>query len=539
MKKNIICTAALPYANGPIHIGHLVEYLQVDFWTRFKKMQDHNCLYICADDAHGTPIMLKAKSLNITPQELTENMQKEHLKDFSTFEIQFDHYSSTNTSHNKDICYEVYESMKKNIVEKNIEQLYCNHDKMFLPDRFTKGTCPKCKAEEQNGDSCDVCGSTYSPTEVLHPQCSICGNTPVLKESSHLFYQLENFREFLKLWIKEHTPKEVQKKLQEWLEKELSNWDISRDKPYFGFEIPEHKDKFFYVWLDAPLAYLASTKEWAEKQNINFKAFWNAEDTEIYHFIGKDIVYFHCLFFPSMLKNSDYKLANNIFVHGHLTFQGKKMSKSKGTLISAKHFAETLNPLYLRYYLASKLNANASDIDFSIEDFTQKTNAELLSKITNLASRSIQMLNKKLDNKLSCCSKDGLLLIKKIQNANLEIAKLYNNREFSKALGIIRSLAEEANQYFDKKEPWKSIKNNSEEAHQVLTDIVNVFRILTIYLTPILPSYSKQVAALFNEDANYKWSDHDTVLENCDVQKYEHLLARIDSKDAEKLVVTA
>lgn len=536
MKKNIICTAALPYANGPIHIGHLVEYLQVDFWTRFKKMQDHNCLYICADDAHGTPIMLKAKNLNITPEQLTKDMQKDHLKDFTTFEINFDHYSSTHTQQNKEICYEVYESMKKNIIEKSIKQLYCEQDKMFLPDRFTKGTCPKCKAEDQNGDSCDVCGSTYSPTEVLNPKCSLCGSTPALKESSHLFYRLENFREFLKTWIIEHTPKEVQKKLQEWLEAELSDWDISRDKPYFGFEIPEHKDKFFYVWLDAPLAYLASTKEWADKNKINFKEFWNSKDTEIYHFIGKDIVYFHCLFFPSVLKNSDYKLANNIFVHGHLTFQNKKMSKSKGTLISAKHFGETLNPLYLRYYLAAKLNANSSDLDFSIEDFAQKTNAELLSKITNLASRSIQMLNKKLDNKLSCCSKEGLILIKKIQMANTDIAKFYNDREFSKAISLIRSLAEEANQYFDKKEPWKSIKEQPQEAHQVLTDIVNVFRILNIYLTPILPSYSQQVASLFNEKLNYKWQDHEKILEDCEIQKYEHLLARIDIKEAEKLV---
>lgn len=536
MKKNIICTAALPYANGPIHIGHLVEYLQVDFWTRFKKMQGHNCIYICADDAHGTPIMLKAKNLGISPEELTKNTQQEHIEDFKKFEINFDHYSSTNTPSNQEICYEVYESMKQNIIEKSIKQLYCEHDKMFLPDRFTKGTCPKCKTEDQNGDSCDVCGSTYSPTEVLNPKCSLCANTPILKESSHLFYKLENFKEFLKEWIVKHTPKEVQKKLQEWLQANLSDWDISRDKPYFGFEIPGHKDKFFYVWLDAPLAYLASTKEWAEKNNQNFKSFWNNKNTEIYHFIGKDIVYFHCLFFPSVLKNSGYKLANDIFVHGHLTFQGKKMSKSKGTLISAKHFGKTLNPLYLRYYLASKLSSNSSDLDFSIEDFSQKTNAELLSKITNLASRSIQMINKKFNNKLSSCSEEGLGIIKKIQEANVEVSALYQNREFSKAISLIRSLAEEANQYFDKKEPWKKIKDNPEEAHQVLTDVVNVFRVLNIYLTPILPSYSKQVASLFNEDLDYKWEDHKNILENNDLKKYEHLLARIDIKDAKKLV---
>lgn len=536
MSKNIICTAALPYANGPIHIGHLVEYLQVDFWTRFKKMQNHNCLYICADDAHGTPIMLKAKSLNISPKQLTENMQKEHLNDFAKFEIQFDHYSSTDTESNKQICYEVYESMKKNIIKKTIKQLYCNQDKMFLPDRFTTGTCPKCKAENQHGDSCDICASTYSSTEVLDPKCTLCKSTPVLKESLHLFYQLENFREFLKNWIKNHTAKKSQAKLQEWLQDKLADWDISRDQPYFGFKIPDQENKFFYVWVDAPLAYLASTKEWADKNKKDFKSFWNAKDTEIYHFIGKDIAYFHCLFLPSLLKNSAYKTANAVFIHGHLTFQGKKMSKSKGTLISASHFAKTLDPLYLRYYLASKLNSSADDINFSVDNFTQKINAELISKITNLASRSVQMLNKKLDNKLSHCSKKGLCLIKKIQKANIEIANLYNDREFLKAINLIRSLAEEANKYFDEQEPWKTIKDRPQEAHQVLTDIVNIFRILNIYLTPILPSYSKKVAHLFNEDKNYQWQDHQTILENYEIKKYKHLLARIDIKEAEQLV---
>ena len=535
-KRTIVATSALPYANGSIHLGHLVEYLQTDYWVRFQKMRGHQCLYICADDTHGTPIMIRARQEGITPEALVEKSQEEHLSDFREFQIEFDQYSSTNSPENKTMANRVFKAMedKKHVAVKSIKQNYCEHDKMFLPDRFVLGTCPSCKSEDQYGDSCDKCGATYAPSELIAPKCSICSNPPVLKDSEHIFFKLGDFQDFLKEWVPHHTQKEVNNKLKEWYEGELRDWDISRDEPYFGFEIPGHPGKYFYVWVDAPICYLATTKLWCEKQGLDFDQFWNGEDTEIYHFIGKDIVYFHALFWPAMLYNAGLKTPSQIFVHGFLTVNGEKMSKSKGTFISARTYLNHLDPTFIRYYYACKLGG-IEDIDLNLEDFTQRVNSDLIGKITNLGSRGAQMLNKKLDGVMSEVSPEGKALIEKAQAKSEEIAELYESLNFAKAMTEIRDIADMANKYFDEKAPWKMIKEDEVATKKVLTDILNIFRILSIYLKPILPEYSNKVETLFGQDA-YSWESLNDIIENHKINGYEHIATRVDPKKVELLV---
>ena len=538
--RRIVTTAALPYANGPIHVGHLVEYFQADFWTRFQKMRGHECLYICADDTHGTPIMVSAQKLGITPEELVARSHKEHLRDFTDAQIVFDNYYSTNSEENRKISGEIFLAMEQqgHIAKRSIDQLYCEHDKMFLPDRFVKGTCPSCGAPDQYGDSCDKCGATYSPTDLKNPKCAVCGTTPVMKQSEHLFFKLGNFKEFLKKWCPEHVPNEISNKLKEWLDGDLRDWDISRTAPYFGFEIPGHPGKFFYVWVDAPVGYIASTQNWCTKHKKSLKDYWRSKDAEIYHFIGKDIVYFHTLFWPAMLSCAGYELPRQVFVHGFLTFNGEKMSKSKGTLISARTYLNHLDPMYLRYYYATKLSASVDDLDFSTTDFVQRVNSDLIGKITNLGSRGVQMLNKRFGSKLGAMSADGLQLVQKTQSASESIAKLFEGREFAKALNEIRALADDANKYFDEKAPWKLAETNPTETVAVLTTVLNVFRILAIYLKPILPVYSDQVAQLLGEQS-YMWSDAQKTLISGTVKEYQHLATRIDPKNVEKMMEEA
>ena len=535
-KRKILTTSALPYANGEIHIGHLVEYLQTDFWVRFQKMRGHECRYMCADDTHGTPVMISARNQGITPEELIDRFHKNHLKDFNDFEIEFDNYYSTNSPENKELSEIVYAKMVEHghIEERPIRQLFCDHDKMFLPDRFVKGTCPNCSAEEQYGDSCDNCSAHYDPTDLKGAVCVLCGNKPVEKESIHIFFKLNDFREFLQDWVKEHTSKEIANKLDEWLKEDLRDWDISRDAPYFGFKIPGTDDKYFYVWLDAPIGYISATKNWCESQGRDYKEFWGDEDTELYHFIGKDIVYFHTLFWPAMLKNADFKTPDNVFVHGFLTVNGEKMSKSKGTFINARTFLNHLPPTFLRYYYACKLNGSIDDVDLNLDDFIQRVNSDLIGKITNLASRSIQML-KKLDLKTGTLTEEGLSLVKKAQEKSKIIAEHFENRNFSKATLEIRDIAEEANRFIDEKEPWKVISDNPEEVREVLTAIINVFRIITIYLKPIIPSYAQKVANLLNEE-EYTWDSVEKILENHEVKKYKHLLNRVESESVDKIL---
>lgn len=551
-KRRIVATAALPYANGPIHLGHLVEYLQADFWTRFQKMRGHDCIYVCADDTHGTPIMVKARELGIRPEDLIAKSHAEHLRDFNDFGIHFDIYSSTNSDENRNFANEFYLKMRDqgHIEIRKIQQLYCNHDKMFLPDRFVKGTCPKCATPDQYGDSCDKCGATYSPAELKVPYCSICHSTPVEKASDHVFFKLNDFRAFLQDWMPGHTSKEVSSKLLEWFNEDLRAWDISRDEPYFGFEIPDLQGKYFYVWLDAPIGYISSTLQWCQQQNQlksgtsaggnssdQFNNLWRgdknttAQNSEIYHFIGKDIIYFHCLFWPAMLKAAGFNLPNQVFVHGFLTVNGEKMSKSKGTFLSARTFLDHLDPMYLRYYYACKLSSGLSDVDLNVDDFVNRVNSDLIGKITNLGSRGAQMLTKKMPSesagRIGKLPPDGSKLVTAARARSNSIALHFENRDFAKAITEIREIADEANKYFDEKAPWNLIKEDMEATRGVLTTTINIFRLLAIYLKPILPHYSDQVAILLKE-SSYTWNDLNKNLENSLIGEYQHLAVRVE-----------
>ncbi len=534
----MIVTSALPYANNSLHLGHMVEYLQTDFWVRFQKTRGKDCIYICGDDTHGTPIMISARSQGITPEKLIADCMEEHLKDFEDFGVEFDHFSSTNSEENQKVVSEIYTSLKEkgHITTKAIKQLYCNHDKMFLPDRFVKGTCPSCKSTEQYGDSCDKCGATYGTDEVKDPKCSICSKTPVLKDSDHVFMKLSNFQKFLQGWVPAHTSKEVSNKLKEWFDGDLRDWDISRDDPYFGFKIPGYDNKYFYVWVDAPIGYISATKEWCEKNGKDFDYYWKNPDSKIYHFIGKDIIYFHSLFWPSMLSATDYTLPSGVFVHGFLKINGEKMSKSKGTFIKARKYLDGLDPLYLRYYYGCKLNSGLGDIDLNLEDFVQRVNSDLVGKITNLGSRGGQMLGKKLEAQMGSLDDEARKIVNFSKSKAEIISKHYENRDFGRAMEEIRSIADEANRYFDEKQPWKTIKEDTEGARTVLTCILNVFRDMAVYLQPIIPEYTQKVAILFNEK-DYSWSSLDKILEDHKINKYEHLATRLDLSEVEGVLL--
>lgn len=535
-KEKILVTSALPYANGDIHIGHLVEYLQTDFWVRFQKMKGNECLYMCAADTHGTPVMITSRALGITPEELIEKNHKKHVEDFSDFEVEFDNYYTTNSPENKEFSEEIYSHMVANghIESRFIKQFYCEKDEMFLPDRFVIGTCPRCGADNQYGDSCDKCSTTYSSFELKNPGCALCGSKPIEKESEHLFFKLNHFKEFLKEWVKDHTSKEVTNKLQEWLKDDLKDWDISRDAPYFGFPIPGKEGKYFYVWVDAPIGYMSSTKNWCTKNNRDFNEFWKDPGSKLYHFIGKDIVYFHTLFWPAMLHNAGYKTPDGVFVHGFLTVNGEKMSKSKGTFINARTYLDHLEPLYLRYYYACKLSPSMDDIDLNFDDFVTRVNAELIGKITNLASRGVQMLNK-IDSTLGTVPEEGKALIQKAQEKANTISGFYENREFSKAMIEIRNLADMANRFFDQKKPWETIKTDPETTKGILTTVINMFRIIAIFLKPVLPSYCQKVENLLGEGP-FNWDSHKVILENHRLQHFEHLAKRVAAKDVNKMI---
>lgn len=536
--RKIIATCALPYANGPIHIGHMVEYLQADFWNRFQNMRGHDCSYICADDTHGTPIMVAARKAGITPEALIDKAWKEHTLDFSDFQIEFAHYSSTNSEENRVLCEKFYNEMKTkgHLSLKTIDQLFCETDKMFLPDRFVKGICPKCGSKDQYGDSCDVCSTVYNPTDLKEPYCSLCSSKPVLKKSEQLLFKVNDFAKYLKEWIPNHLSKEISNKMLEWFDEELRDWDISRNAPYFGFKVPGYDDKYFYVWVDAPMGYVSATEQYCKKSGKNFDDYWKSETkTELYHFIGKDIVRFHTLFWPALLKMANFRTPTQVFVHGHLTVNGEKMSKSKGTFIAARTYLNHLDPMYLRYYYASKLGPTIDDIDLSLEDFAQRVNSDLIGKITNLASRGAQMLSKKMDGKMSVMDAEGKALVAKAQKTGESIAEHFENREFLKAVNDIRALADDANRYFDEKAPWKTLESNPEETKKVLTSTLNVFRILAIYLKPVMPKYAVQVEKLFNEK-NYQWSDINKTLENHKISDYEHLATRVDMEKVKAMV---
>lgn len=536
--RRILATAALPYANGYIHLGHMVEYLQADFWCRFQKMRGHDVAYICADDTHGTAIMIRGRELGISPKEVIARVWKEHFQDFKDFGVEFSHYSSTDSEENRKLCEEFYGHMKAkgHIHRKSIEQLYCDHDKMFLADRFVKGTCPNCGAKDQYGDSCDTCGATYTADQLKDRHCSICKNPPVKKSSEQLLFRVNDYRQYLKDWLPQHVNAEFTKKMLEWFEGDLRDWDISRNEPYFGFQIPGEVGKYFYVWVDAPMGYVSSTQQWCQLNGKNFDDYWKNENkTEVYHFIGKDIVYFHTLFWPALLKAANFRSPTAVWIHGRLMINGEKMSKSKGTMVPARTYLNNLDPTYLRYYYSTKLNSSSDDFDLSMDDFTQRVNSDLIGKITNLASRGAQMLTKKIDGVMSSPDAAGLELIKKIQNGSATLAEWNEAREFAKATTQIREWADEANKYFDEKAPWKTLESNPADTKQVLTTTLNIFRLLSIYLKPFIPAYTAKVEKLFNEKP-YMWSDTETILTNHKIADYEHLATRILPEQVTKMM---
>jgi len=536
--RKIIMTCALPYANGPIHLGHMLEHIEADIYARFQKMIGNECIFICADDTHGTPIMIKARELGIKPEDYIAQSFRDHTADFKDFSIGFDHYGSTHSEENKKLSELFYNRLKAkgHIHKKPIEQLYCEHDKMFLPDRFVKGTCPKCGAVDQYGDSCDVCGATYAPSDLKKPGCAICGNPPVKKESDHIFFKLNNFKSELQKWLPEHTAPEIAKKMMEWFNEDLRDWDISRDEPYFGFQIPDEPGKYFYVWVDAPMGYVSAADQYLKKQGRSLDEFWGANSTaECYHFIGKDIVYFHTLFWPALLKGANFRTPTKVHVHGHVMVNGEKMSKSKGTFINTRTYLNHLDPQFLRYYYATKINGSVDDLDLNLEDFQSRVNSDLVGKIVNLGSRGAQMLSKKLDGIMSTCDSEGLKLIQYIQEQQNTLIEFYEKRDFAKATTLVRELAEKTNKYFDEKAPWKTVDTDPVSTKQVLTTTLNAFRLLTIYLKPVLPMMATKVCGLFNE-SEYSIKDVKTVLTNHKINDYTHLAQRVDPEKVKAMI---
>jgi len=530
-KRRILVTSALPYANGSIHLGHLLEHIQTDIWTRFQRLRGHECYSVCADDAHGTPVMLKAQELGITPEEMVAKTRAEHHQDLTDFYVDYNNYYVTHSPENQAFCEEIYNRLDKAgyISKRTINQLFDPEKNMFLPDRFVKGTCPSCGAEDQNGDSCDVCGATYSPTEVKNPRSVVSGATPVLKESEHFFFDLPQFEGMLKEWIRSGAiQEEMANKLQEWFEDGLQQWDISRDAPYFGFEIPGAPNKFFYVWVDAPVGYMASFKNFCGSNNVDFDSFWKADsDAELYHFIGKDITYFHCLFWPAMLEGAGYRKPTGVNIHGFVTVNGAKMSKSRGTFIKGRTYLDHLNPEYLRYYFASKLGDGVTDIDLNFEDFAQKVNSDLVGKVVNIASRCASFITKRFDGKLS----ETVLepeLVKQFQDASETIANLFEKRKYHQAVREIMMLADKANQFIDTNAPWVTIKQEDKQqfTHDVCSLGINLFRILVTYLKPVLPVLAEKAEAFLNDKLT--WDSAQTVLTNHEINKFKPMMQRVE-----------
>ncbi|MDX2476686.1 MAG: methionine--tRNA ligase [Gammaproteobacteria bacterium] len=532
-QRQILVTSALPYANGPIHLGHLVEYLQTDIWVRFQKMHGNECWYVCASDAHGTPIMLRAQSEGISAEELITRVHKEHDQDFADFLIEFDNFYTTHSEENRELSADIYNKLKDagHISCRTITQAYDPEKEMFLPDRFIRGDCPRCGTKDQYGDNCESCGATYSPTELLNAVSVVSGAKPVEKESEHLFFKLADFTELLKDWIHSgHLQESVANKLDEWLEQGLQDWDISRDAPYFGFEIPGSPGKYFYVWLDAPIGYMASFKNLCDRQGLDFDHYWKAgSTTELYHFIGKDITNFHCLFWPAELHGAGFRKPTNVFVHGFLTVNGNKMSKSRGTFIMARTYLNHLNPEYLRYYYAAKLGAGVDDIDLNLEDFQARVNSDLVGKVVNIASRCAGFISKKFSGELSPEIHRPELL-KQFTDASDSIAGHYEAREFGRAIREIMALADLANQYIDENKPWVLAKEagREQEVQDVCSMGLNLFRILIIYLKPVLPAMAASAEAFLNIPPLF-WQDVNLTLTSHGINRFKPLMTRIES----------
>lgn len=552
MTRKILVTSALPYANGSIHLGHMVEHIQTDVWVRFQKLRGHECHYCCADDTHGTPVMLAAQKQGIAPEDMIAKVRKEHLADFTGFFIGYDNYYSTHSPENKQFSQDIYRALKAGgkIESRVIEQLFDPEKQMFLPDRFVKGECPKCHAQDQYGDNCEVCGTTYSPTELINPYSAVSGVKPELRESEHFFFKLGECADFLKAWTsgnnphdgKPHLQPEALNKMKEWLgegeETTLSDWDISRDAPYFGFEIPDAPGKYFYVWLDAPVGYMASFKKLCGRIGIDFDEYFKAgSQTEMYHFIGKDILYFHALFWPAMLHFSGHRAPTGVYAHGFLTVDGQKMSKSRGTFITAKSYLEQgLNPEWMRYYIAAKLNSKIEDIDLNLQDFISRVNSDLVGKYVNIAARASGFIAKRFEGKLKDVSDSALLA--KLTAQSEAIAECYENREYAKALRDIMALADAVNEYVDANKPWELAKQEGqdERLHEVCSELINAFTILTAYLAPVLPQTAANAARFLNLDAITWANTRVTLSEGHAINKYEHLMQRVEQKQVDDLI---
>ena len=539
-KRRILVTSALPYANGELHLGYMLETIQTDIWVRFQKMMGNECHYVCADDAHGTPIMLKADEMGIEPETLIEQVKIRHQADLNDFHIDFSQYHSTHSEENREISELIYNRLNDSgyIKKRVISQAFDPEKEMFLPDRYIKGECPKCGADDQYGDNCEVCSATYSTTEIINARSVISGATPIEKDSEHYFFDLPQFEQELKNWTKAgHLQEQVSNKLSEWFEQGLQQWDISRDKPYFGFKIPETEDKYFYVWLDAPIGYMASFKKLCDNSELNFDDFFGKDsDTELYHFIGKDIVYFHALFWPATLMGSGFRTPDAVFAHGFLSVNGQKMSKSRGTFINARTYLENLDPECLRYYYAYKLTAKIDDIDLNLQDFKKRVNSDLVGKVINIASRSATFVVKKYDKELSanCIEKS---LYDEFVKAGSDIAKHYEARNFNQAMRLIMKLADQANQYIDKKKPWQlaKIEGNEKEVHEITSFAINLFKVLMTYLKPVLPEMAIRTEEFLNVDS-LKWTDIQQPLINHKINNFKPLMARIEDDQIDQMV---
>ncbi|MEX0871290.1 MAG: methionine--tRNA ligase [Aquisalimonadaceae bacterium] len=540
MTRKILVTSALPYANGPIHLGHLVEYIQTDIWVRFQRLRGNQCIYVCADDAHGTPIMLKARELGITPEALIERIGREHQQDFADFLIEFDNYYSTHSEENRHYSELIYNRLKDagHITSRTIKQAYDPVQNMFLPDRYIKGECPRCGAADQYGDSCEVCGATYTPADLKNAVSVISGAAPEEKESLHYFFRLQDFGDMLREWAAGgHVQSEVANKLEEWFSEGLREWDISRDAPYFGFRIPGTEDKYFYVWLDAPIGYMASFRNWCDRNGQDFDAYWKADsDTELYHFIGKDIVYFHALFWPAMLHGAGFRKPTRICAHGFLTVNGQKMSKSRGTFIMGRTYLNHLDPEYLRYYLAAKMASSIHDLDLSLDDFIQRVNSDLVGKLVNIASRSASFINKRFDGRLAD-TLEAPDVYRNFVAKGEDIAEAYEQREFSRAIREIMTLADQANQYFDERQPWVLAKDEATlaEVQTVCTQTLNLFRVLITYLKPVVPKIA-EAAETFLKLPPQNWSSVKEPLLGRDIGAFSPLATRVDRDAVDAMV---
>lgn len=551
MTRKILVTSALPYANGSIHLGHMVEHIQTDVWVRFQKLRGNECYYCCADDTHGTPVMLAAQKQGIAPEDMIAKVREEHLADFTGFNIGYDNYYSTHSPENKQFSQDIYRALKANgkIESRVIEQLFDPEKQMFLPDRFVKGECPKCHAHDQYGDNCEVCGTTYSPTELINPYSAVSGAKPELRESEHFFFKLGECADFLKAWTsgnnphdgKPHLQPEALNKMKEWLgegeETTLSDWDISRDAPYFGFEIPDAPGKYFYVWLDAPVGYMASFKNLCDRIGVDFDEYFKAgSQTEMYHFIGKDILYFHALFWPAMLHFSGHRAPTGVYAHGFLTVDGQKMSKSRGTFITAKSYLEQgLNPEWMRYYIAAKLNSKIEDIDLNLQDFISRVNSDLVGKYVNIAARASGFIAKRFEGRLKDVADSALLA--KLAAESDTIAEQYENREYARALRDIMALADAVNEYVDANKPWELAKQEGqdERLHEVCSELINAFTMLTAYLAPVLPQTAANAAKFLNLEA-ITWANTRETLGEHAINKYEHLMQRVEQKQVDDLI---